>query len=190
MAGINTVLEDDPQLTCRIDGGRNPVRIICDTNCRIPLESNIVKTAGNVRTILAVGNNIKENRESNETAGNSGKEILLQQKLEILKTSGVEILETEMKDGHLDLEKLMKRLGEMGIDSILVEGGGTLNDNLLKTGLVNELNVYIAPKLFGGEKAKTPVEGSGVSEVEDAHRFRLCSTEVIDEDILLVYKKE
>jgi diaminohydroxyphosphoribosylaminopyrimidine deaminase/5-amino-6-(5-phosphoribosylamino)uracil reductase len=189
MAGINTVLADDPQLTCRIEGGRNPVRILCDTNCRLPLESNIVKTAGNVRTILAVGNDIKEKRENNETAGNFGKEISLQQKLEILKTSGVEILETEMKDGHIDLEKLMKRLGEMGIDSILVEGGGTLNDSLLKTGLVNELNVYIAPKLFGGEKAKTPVEGSGVSEVEDAHRFRLCSTEVIDEDILLVYKK-
>jgi diaminohydroxyphosphoribosylaminopyrimidine deaminase/5-amino-6-(5-phosphoribosylamino)uracil reductase len=178
MAGINTVLADNPQLTCRIEGGRNPVRIICDTGCRIPPDSNIVKSAGDVRTILAVGNSIKESE--NETS--------LQRKLEALKSAGVEVLETEMKDGHIDLEKLMKKLGGMGIDSILVEGGGTLNDSLLKTGLVNELNVYIAPKLFGGGKAKTPVEGSGVCEVEDAHRFRLCSTEVIDEDILLVYK--
>jgi diaminohydroxyphosphoribosylaminopyrimidine deaminase/5-amino-6-(5-phosphoribosylamino)uracil reductase len=176
MAGINTVLADDPQLTCRIEGGRNPVRIICDTNCRIPLESNIVRTAENVRTILAVRNDIKEKS--------------LQNKLKTLKTSGVELLEVETKDGHIDLANLLHHLGEMGIDSVLVEGGGTLNDSLLKTGLVNELNVYIAPKLFGGESAKTPVEGSGVKEVDDAHRFKLYSTEIIDEDILLVYKRQ
>jgi diaminohydroxyphosphoribosylaminopyrimidine deaminase/5-amino-6-(5-phosphoribosylamino)uracil reductase len=175
MAGINTVLADDPQLTCRIEGGRNPIRIICDTNCRIPLDSNIVKTAKDVRTILAVGKNIEKDK--------------VNEKISLLKSAGIEILETDTKNNHIDLEKLALHLGELGIDSVLVEGGGTLNDSLLKTGLVNELNVYIAPKLFGGAAAKTPVEGSGVEEVKDAHVFKLCSTEVIDEDILLIYKK-
>jgi diaminohydroxyphosphoribosylaminopyrimidine deaminase/5-amino-6-(5-phosphoribosylamino)uracil reductase len=177
MAGINTVLADDPQLTCRIEGGRNPVRIICDTNCRIPLDSNIVKTAKDVQTMLAVRNDIADLGGSDD------------KKLDLLKAAGVNVLPMETKDEHIDLEKLIHHLGAMGIDSVLVEGGGTLNDSLLKSGLVNELNVYIAPKLFGGVAAKTPVEGTGVCEVNDAHIFRLFSTEIIDGDILLVYKK-
>jgi diaminohydroxyphosphoribosylaminopyrimidine deaminase/5-amino-6-(5-phosphoribosylamino)uracil reductase len=193
MAGINTVLADDPQLTCRIEGGRNPVRIICDTKCRLPLDSNIVRTAKNVRTILAVGNGIEAADECRVTEKSvvidAVSDETLQRKLETLKSAGVEVLETETKDGHIDLNVLMHRLGEMGIDSVLVEGGGTLNDSLLRTGLVNELNVYIAPKLFGGKDAKTPVEGSGVDEVADAYMFRLCTTEIIDEDILLIYKR-
>jgi diaminohydroxyphosphoribosylaminopyrimidine deaminase/5-amino-6-(5-phosphoribosylamino)uracil reductase len=177
MAGINTVLADDPQLTCRIEGGRNPVRIICDTNCRIPLDSNIVKTAKDVQTMLAVRNDIADLGGSDD------------KKLDLLKAAGVNVLPMETKDEHIDLEKLIHHLGAMGIDSVLVEGGGTLNDSLLKSGFVNELNVYIAPKLFGGAAAKTPVEGTGVCEVNDAHIFRLFSTEIIDGDILLVYKK-
>ncbi|MBO5509977.1 MAG: bifunctional diaminohydroxyphosphoribosylaminopyrimidine deaminase/5-amino-6-(5-phosphoribosylamino)uracil reductase RibD [Lachnospiraceae bacterium] len=173
MVGINTVLEDDPMLTCRIEGGINPTRIICDSRCRIPLESNIVKTAREVPTILAV----------------NGSAELFEDKTKALENAGIKILQVDSEDAHIDISKLMTELGAMGIDSVMVEGGGTLNDSILKAGVVNEINVYIAPKIFGGEKARTAVSGSGVEEVEDAHLFELRSMEQIDDDVLLMYKK-
>lgn len=173
MVGINTVLEDDPMLTCRIEGGINPTRIICDSRCRIPLQSNIVKTAREVPTILAV----------------NGSAELFEDKTKALENAGIKILQVDSEDAHIDISKLMTELGAMGIDSVMVEGGGTLNDSILKSGVVNEINVYIAPKIFGGETARTAVSGSGVEEVEDAHLFELRSMEQIDDDVLLVYKK-
>ena len=80
---------------------------------------------------------------------------------------------TEERDGHLDLNDLMQKLGKMKIDSILLEGGGTLNWSVLNTGLVNHVQAYLAPKLFGGRKAKTPIEGEGVRIPKQA--VRLCA---------------
>ena len=83
----------------------------------------------------------------------------------------------------------MELLGQKGIDSILLEGGGELNYSALKAGIVNEVNVYVGPVIFGG-KAKTPVGGYGIEEVNDAFKFKLCKTDILDGDVLLTYKKE
>ncbi len=166
MVGIGTILADDPLLTCRIEGGRDPLRIICDTALRLPLTSRIIATANEVPTLIAT----------------SCKDLQAQQPY--LK-AGCRILSLEQVDGHLDLSELMTKLGKEKIDSILLEGGGILNWSALQAGIVNRVQTYIAPKLFGGSGGKTPVAGLGVPRPEDG--FFLTNIEVthLGEDILI-----
>lgn len=185
VAGIGTVLADDPELTCRLNASsvdnrksqtnadansyiniRNPIRIICDTNLRMPLDSKLVKSSKEVRTILATA-------------------ITDIEKHEPYIQNGCEILVTPLEDGHIDLKYLMKKLGEMNIDSILLEGGGTLNFAALKSGIVNRVQAYIAPKIFGGIRAKTPVEGAGILEVADCVKLSEPTLTMLDGDILI-----
>lgn len=149
MAGVDTVIADDPMLNCRIEDGVDPVRVICDSHLRIPLESQIVKTADRIRTIVAYAGEVDEEKKNS------------------LKSTGVELLQAGEEE-QVSLEILFQKLGEMKIDSVLVEGGGTLHGSLLKTGLVNRVYAYIAPKLIGGRKAKSPVEGNGFETMADA----------------------
>lgn len=175
MVGIGTVLTDNPMLTCRIEGGHNPVRIVCDSNMRIPVDSNIVKTAKDIRTVLAVGNGLKSHIGALDSKYN---ELVLQ---------GVEVVFIDEKDGRIDIKSLIIKLGEMGIDSIIVEGGGTLNFSMVKSGLVNEVIIYMAPKILGGKDAPTAVEGGGFENPDLAAAFELKETKQIDGDILLRY---
>ena len=142
MVGVGTVLADNPLLTCRMEGGRNPIRIICDSRLRTPLDSQIVQTANNVPTILAT------------CCQDTDKYTAFQQ-------AGCHILPIDGLEGHLNLSTLMRHLGEHGIDSILMEGGATLNWSALKSGIVQKVEAFIAPKLFGGELAKSPIGGNG-----------------------------
>lgn len=142
MVGIQTVLLDDPMLNCRTLG-RNPVRIICDTNLRIPIESKIVQSAKEYKTIVATSSNNME-------------------KIEELKKHSVEVINVTQKDNHIDLDSLLEKLASIGIDSILLEGGSTLNWSFLKENLVNKVYAFVSLKLFGGELAKGPIGGIGV----------------------------
>ncbi len=168
MAGIGTVLADDPLLTCRIADGKNPVRIICDTRLQTPLHSQIAATAGEVPTILAAGKHYADRR-----------------KQEALEQMGCRILLTDEKNGHVDLRQLMKLLGEQQIDSILLEGGGTLHWAALESGIVRKVQTYMAPKMFGGRDAKTPVEGTGVAAAADAFYFKNSVVTRLGEDLLI-----
>ena len=94
------------------------------------------------------------------------------------------------KEGRVDLKKLIEILGEQKIDSILLEGGGTLNESMLRENLVNEVHVFLAPKIFGGKGAPSPVEGCGICEVKDAKEFYLQDIRKIGEDVQLTYRKE
>lgn len=158
MAGVGTVLNDDPLLTCRLAHSRNPVRIICDTNLRTPLTSQIVRTANEADTILATC--------AAET-----------KKYRAYQEAGCRVITVPRRSDHVDLSELMSILGTMEIDSIILEGGSTLNWSALNQGIVNCVQAYIAPKLFGGEKAKTPVGGSGVDL--PSHAFELKNTQII-----------
>ena len=149
MVGVGTVLADDPMLTCRLENSRNPVRIICDSHLRTPLTSKIVRTAETIPTILA----------------SSSKD---QQKIKNYEELGCQVLYVPEKNGHIDLNRLMELLGAAKIDSILLEGGGSLNWSALECGIVQKVQTYIAPKLFGGEEAKTPVEGKGFPDPASA----------------------
>ena len=176
MAGIGTVLADDPMLNVRIPGLKSPVRIICDSGLRIPMDSQIVKTAKEYRTIVAY---------AGEHSGEGCKEA--EEKEEQLHAAGVETVSVPDADGRVDLRKLMEYLGKQGIDSVLLEGGGTLNDAALSAGIVNEICAFIAPKIFGGAGAKTPVSGIGVAHPAEAVMLTLRQMETIGDDLMLRY---
>ena len=167
MAGIGTVLEDDPLLTCRLPDGVNPVRIICDTHLRIPLSSRIVETAAEVPTIIATCS------DDEETTA-------------LLTKKGCRVLRVDRGGNkHLDLQDLMRKLGAEGIDSILLEGGGTLNWSALESGIVHRVAAFISPKLFGGAGAKTPVGGQGIADPSGAFPLRDVSIRRVGEDYLI-----
>ena len=166
MTGLGTILADDPQLTCRVPGGRNPVRVICDTRLMTPLTSNVVRTAPHVRTILATC--------CQDPAA-----------MAPFKDAGCEILILPERDGHTDLRFLMERLGGMDIDSVLLEGGSALNWSALDQGIVHKLQAYIAPKIFGGEKGLCPVGGKGVELPGMAFSLEPPKITVLGRDILL-----
>lgn len=170
MVGVNTIIQDDPQLTCRIEGGRNPSRIICDTNLRTPLSAKVIESARKIPTYLAT---CSQN----------------QKKIKRFKIMGCKIISVSKENGHLNLQELMSRLGQEKIDGILLEGGGTLNYSALKSGLVNKLQVYIAPKIFGGATAKTPVEGMGIEDPGEAFNFTDRRIKIFGDDICLEYYK-
>lgn len=177
MVGIGTVLNDDPMLTCRIEGGRNPVRIICDSKLRIPLSSKIVATAKEIPTIFAT---VSPHAEYNR---------FWHEQKEQLEKAGAEILMAKEINGQVDLQDLMVKLGKMQIDGILLEGGSTLNFAALQAGIVNRIEVYMAPKIFGGAGFYSPVGGEGVELATEALGCKLISLEQIGEDVLLTYDK-
>jgi diaminohydroxyphosphoribosylaminopyrimidine deaminase/5-amino-6-(5-phosphoribosylamino)uracil reductase len=183
MAGIGTVLADDPLLTCRIEGGVNPIRVICDTHLKLPLESQIVKTAKEVPTIVAVSERYRETAQSEALP--KTEKVSIEEKIGKYEENGIEILYVAEKNGHIDLNNLMQKLGERSIDSILLEGGGILNWSALKSGIVNKVYAYIAPKLFGGANAKTPIEGMGTDS--PAHAVMLGNSKVtkLGDDFLI-----
>lgn len=183
MVGIGTVLADNPMLNCRLENGRNPVRIICDTNLRLPLDCKIVESAKDIRTIVAVSKSIM-----NQAREGSG-QVKMRDKLVMLQNLGVETLGVDTVDNKICLPDLMILLGNMGIDSVLLEGGGTLNESALSQGIVNKVYVYVAPKIFGGRDALTPVEGTGVDYPFQASHFMLQDMEKIENDVLLTYVK-
>lgn len=165
MVGIGTVLADDPLLTCRLENSKNPVRIICDTNLITPLTSQIVTTAKDVQTIIAT------------CCGDISKHQPFIDK-------GCHIVVVPKKENHIDLNALMVKLGEERIDSILLEGGSTLNWSALQSGIVNKLQAYIAPKLFGGNGAKSPIGGLGVENPDCAFALKNIQLTQLGEDIL------
>ncbi len=167
MVGVNTVICDDPLLTCRMPDGRNPVRIICDTHLRTPLISKIVTTAGGVVTYIATACTDTDKQKQYTESG--CKIILLPLKSE----------------GRIDLTMLMQKLGAEGIDSILLEGGAQLNDSALRSGIVQKVYAYVSPKIFGGEMAKTPVGGAGVDLPDSAFVLKNLQTHLLGEDILI-----
>lgn len=164
MVGVGTVLADDPLLTCRMENGRNPLRIVCDTRLRTPLHAKLVTSTAIAGTLLATAVTDRDKHRPY---------------LEV----GCDIAVIPEKDGHIDFNCLMRVLGERKIDSVLLEGGGTLNWSALQSGIVNRVQAYIAPKLFGGS-AKTPVAGPGVDSPQEAFRLGKLTITQLGEDIL------
>ncbi len=168
MVGVNTVIADNPMLDCRTENPSNPVRIICDSKLRIPLESNIIKTAKNIPTVIAT--------VSEDTA-----------KIRQLRECGADIIVTDGE--RVNLNELMCELGRRKIDSVLVEGGATIHASMLEAGLVDLLQIYIAPKIIGGVNAKPVVGGKGVDLVRNAYMFRLPEIKMFGDDVLIEYRR-
>ena len=180
MCGIKTVLADDPMLNCRVEGPlyKQPVRVVLDRNLELPLESNLVKTAGEIPVIVFTGEN------SMASVSEAGKNIL--------SGLGIEIIPVSEIDGHLNLHEVLSVLGEKKIDSVFVESGGTLNASLFFAGgrcLVNELHCYVAPKITGGINGSvhSPVQGLECSSLDDCVKMKMIEVKNFGEDILIRY---
>lgn len=167
MVGLGTVLADDPLLTCRIEGGRSPLRIICDSGLSTPLDSRIVRTAREVPTLIAT------------CIGEPAR-------LSPYRKAGCETLTLPRgTDGRLSLPDLTAALGKRGIDSILLEGGAALHGAMLDAHLVQRIQCYLAPKLFGGTAAPSPVGGQGVESPAEAFRLLRRTITPLGEDLLI-----
>ena len=169
MVGINTVMKDDPLLNIRNIKGKtkNPVRIIVDSKARIPFEAKVINSPETAPVILAVTHQAPA------------------AKINQLKKNGVGIIVCPEKNKRVDLKYLMRELGKQDIDSILLEGGGTLNFEALQEGIVDKMIVFIAPKIIGGTHALTPVEGEGIGRLSEAVELQKINIKPSGEDIML-----
>ncbi|NOZ22947.1 MAG: bifunctional diaminohydroxyphosphoribosylaminopyrimidine deaminase/5-amino-6-(5-phosphoribosylamino)uracil reductase RibD [Planctomycetes bacterium] len=167
MVGIGTVLQDDPELTARTPRGRDPRRIILDSCARIPLTSKIVRTARDVETIIA----------TTRAAG--------RRKTAALKKAGCEVLVLPKRKGGVDLQRMMTVLGERELGHVLVEGGAKALTSMLDAGLIDRVWVFIAPKLIGGEGARSPVLGKGSNAMADALGLKNPETLPVGCDVLV-----
>ena len=216
LAGIGTVLADDPMLNCRTEGAHQPLRVIVDSSLRIPMDSQLVKTANEFPVLVAYANADEEKIAALEKAGvqticlptkNVSADQNIQEAAEgfaaavpdpntaSLKKQTEKASEADNSaatidnvcTSSVDLTALMHYLGEQQIASVLVEGGGEIHESILRSGLADHVCAYIAPKLLGGRDANTPVEGLGVDVPDNG--AQLCNMKFtrLDEDILLEY---
>ena len=176
MAGVNTVLIDDPRLTCRCSGKggtakKQPLRVIVDGKGRTPLTARVFSEPG--KTLVALGR------------------LFTPEEKTAFAQAGAELLELPSAEGLVDLKGLLEALGERGITSVLVEGGGALLGSLFDQRLVDKVIAFIAPIIIGGKEAKTAVGGSGVDEVADSLRLERVRVEGFGEDLMVSgYVKE
>ncbi len=175
LVGIGTAQADDPMLNCRLEGEhRQPIRIVADSEARLSLSSQLVRTALEQRTIVA----------HTARAGQS--------RLDALHKAGVETWCCAECEGHLSMEDLMQKIGATGIDSLLVEGGGELSYSLLRGGHVDEAAFFVAPKFVGGSRTKTPIGGEGFERMAEAVELEGLEVEHFGADVLIhgLVKKE
>lgn len=172
MVGVNTIIADDPELTTRLkDGtGRNPVRIVADSRGRIPLSAKVLQHPADNPIIIATTSRFPD------------------QKRIFLERLGHRLLIVAEVKGKVDLIALMDELGRLGIDGILLEGGGTLNESALKSGIVDEVQFMIAPLLLGGRDAISPVEGQGFETVNAGITLHRLTIKKMGNDMLVTGK--
>lgn len=156
LVGSGTVLADDPHLTCRVSNntGRQPLRVVLDTRLTTPLDSKLVKTAGEGRVLVACGKKALKSREK------------------ALVEAGVEVLRLPAKRGLLDIAALLKELGRRDIMCLLVEGGAVVHGSFFDRGLVDRVYMVIAPKIIGGLDAPGPVAGRGIKTMAQAMNLK------------------
>lgn len=168
LVGIGTVLADNPSLTTRLPegGGKNPIRVLLDSNLQVSLEANIVNTE-EAQTIIV-------------TTEHANLE-----KVQALEGKGVQILKVSQNESGLNLEEMLDELYKQGITDVLVEGGSSVNASFVRAGLINKFLVYIAPKLLGGVNSLTPVAGSNVAYMTDALDVAFDQVEQFGEDLCI-----
>lgn len=168
IVGINTVLLDNPALTARgLRVARQPLRVVLDPKARTPLSAALVTDANAARTIVAVSAKAPATRVRN---------------LERCVT----VLRTPLLKGLLDLDWLLRWLGQKNILSALVEGGGEANASFLLHGLAHRIAFFYAPKVLGGSKARKAVAGDGASSTGDAPLLQNPRWRRLGQDLLLV----
>jgi diaminohydroxyphosphoribosylaminopyrimidine deaminase/5-amino-6-(5-phosphoribosylamino)uracil reductase len=154
LVGIGTVLADDPMLLAERDGFKNPLRVVIDPDLAIPVDSQLVTSLHKAQTLVFT------------TAPAASK------KAQRLKKMGV-LVETFPDDsGEIPWGPLLRKLGRMGMTSLLIEGGGGVNGRALRDGIVDKAIFFIAPRLLCGNDAKAVVDGKAIRSLSDAVQLR------------------
>ncbi|MEM2874973.1 MAG: 2,5-diamino-6-(ribosylamino)-4(3H)-pyrimidinone 5'-phosphate reductase [Candidatus Hadarchaeales archaeon] len=166
MVGAGTIISDNPSLTVRMVRGRNPIRVVVDGRCRIPLKSRVLNRSA--RTVVAV----------------SGKAP--KKKVNALRKMGVDVI--VMGKREVDLSRLLSELHSRGVRKMLLEGGSMLNWEMLSRGLVDELRIAVAPVVLGGKDAKPLVGGKGFERVSEGLRLEFLGSSRVGENLLLRYR--
>jgi diaminohydroxyphosphoribosylaminopyrimidine deaminase/5-amino-6-(5-phosphoribosylamino)uracil reductase len=167
LVGIGTVLADDPSLTARIPGGRDPVRVIVDSSLRIPVHAKVLTQESSAKNIIAV------------LPGAS------KSKIKELQEAGAEVLTVRGLRGRVDLRDLMKKLGKRGIMSVLIEGGAEINASALKAGLVDKVVLFLAPLLMSGTDSLCSIGGSSPVKLSQALTVREVTARFIGKDLMI-----
>jgi len=168
LVGIGAVLSDDPKLTVKekyVYDSRQPIRIILDTNCKTPHDALVVNQKA--KTIICCKENIEKNTFQNNV------EIL------VCKTN---------QQNHLDLHDVLNRLAQKGIQTILIEGGGTIIWSFLKEKLVDDLLVYMGSIIIGGKKTPTMADGIGITNANEAIQLNIKKIEPKNNGVLIHYQ--
>ena len=169
LIGSNTVKHDDPLLSVRYTKGQNPIRIVLDSQASISSTSKIIKTSAQLPTIIAVSKSAPR------------KNIVR------LKKYPIEIIVVGNK--KIDVKKLLSLLNGKKINQILIEGGGTINWEFVRLGLVDEIIITIEPFLIGGKKAITLVDGEGFAMISKSKKLKLRNIRRLGNELVLHYTK-
>ena len=169
LVGTETVLKDDPRLTCRLNTGdvKHPVRIILDRRNRIPLTAKVFKNSRSQKVVYVTGPDISSRR------------------LKTLVSNKVVVLNGKILKSEFDIKYLLKELGSMDMNSILIEGGAALNSSVVKAGVVDRVVAFISPILIGGAQAPGFVGGQGVLKVKGAMKLKDINVTKIGEDLMV-----
>jgi diaminohydroxyphosphoribosylaminopyrimidine deaminase/5-amino-6-(5-phosphoribosylamino)uracil reductase len=166
LVGVNTVIADNPSLTTRLPGGgKNPIRIVLDSNLRIPLESKLLNDHAADTWIVTT-------RHAEEET------------VQAIECKGVRII--RLDDGKISIKRLLEHLADEEILSVFVEGGSTVHASFLKERCVQQVVSYIAPSLIGGFDAPSSIGGSGIEFVDDAFVMEFQSVQKVGEDLKII----
>ncbi len=191
--GIGTVLADDPMLTCRCENPSQPVRVVLDTRLRIPMESQLVQTARDVPVIVFCYNPDPDKKAALESAGVTVLEAKLLPREELdemfLQHEAFQIPREELHGRHISLRNCLEQLGQRGLDSVLIEGGASIHAAALQEKCCDLVQVYVAPKLFGGD-GLSPIGAMGIATPDEAVLLSQPAVTRLGQDLLLEYTRK
>jgi len=167
VVGVATAIKDDPRLTCRLPGGRSPVRIILDSTARLPLTSKLVKGADEVPLWVVCGPSAPPER------------------VEALTKAHCRMIAVRESPRGVDLAVLAEQLGRERITNVLVEGGGRTLASFFEARLIDRVMVFVAPTLVGGEHAPSPLSGPGVTSLSKAWGVSRLTVRRMGDDVLI-----
>ncbi len=169
LVGINTVLTDNPRLTTRLPSGkgRDPLRIIVDTSLRIPLSAKVLNEHSGARTLIATTSQASS------------------RKIRAVEKKNAEVMVVPQKNLKVSLSKLMQKIGEKGVSSLLIEGGGEINASALKEGIVDKMIFFISPQVMGKREAVGVFRESGLSNKGKPIFLKNVKVEQLGRDLML-----
>ncbi len=169
LVGIGTVTKDNPSLTTRLEGieGSDPMRIVLDTHLSISPEARLLHLASGSGTLIVTGRSVEP------------------EKIRAIEKTGARVLAVDCRNDHVDLRALMKVLGEMDITSLLIEGGSQVNGSAVRSGIVDKVCLFYAPKFCGGDDGIPICSGPGVESMDQSITVEDIAVHRFENDVMI-----